>query len=82
MCPVAIRISNACTYPDISSGNRRETRCRDVVLWANVGITSKHRWHTGDWVIVMRNAIITTSLISDIRAEGVVTKTRSGERVL
>jgi hypothetical protein len=47
-----------------------------------MGITNKHRWHTGDWVIVMRDAIIATSLISDIRAEGVVTKTGSAERVL
>jgi hypothetical protein len=47
-----------------------------------VGIANKHRWHTGDWVIVMRDAIITTSLVSDIRAEGVVANTGSAERVL
>lgn len=47
-----------------------------------MGITDQHRWHTWDWVVVMRDAIITTSLIGDIRAEGFVSKTGSAERVL
>ena len=80
--PVAIGIFNTWANSNIDSGNRHEIRCRDVVLRTNMGITGQHRWHTWDWVVVMRDAIIATSLIGDIRAEGIVSKTGSAERVL
>lgn len=81
-CPVAMGIFDAWAYPHVRSGNCRETSGRDVILRTNMGIAEKHRWHMWDWVVVVRDAIITTSLVGDIRAEGVVSKTRSAERVL
>ena len=80
--PIAIGIFNAWAYPDISSGSRLEIKCRDIVLRTNMGITDQHRWHTWDWVVVVRDTIVTTCLIGDIRAEGVVSNTGSAERVL